>query len=77
MLNKKTFQNFNYCEEQHRHHLSNPQMILAKTLVAKFSNCHGSAGSSIAASSDTWQKVWECLIQMQVIGLSLNFKVAS
>lgn len=57
----KTFQNFNYCKEWHCHHLSHPQMILTKTLVAKFSNSHGSAGSSVTASSDTWQKVQECL----------------
>lgn len=44
-----------------------------KTGVAKFSNSHGSAGGSIAARSDTWQEVWECLIEMRVIVLSLNF----
>lgn len=65
---------FHYCEEWHFHHLSNPLMILTKTSAAKFPNFHGSAGSNITASSDTWQNIWEQLTEIQVMLLPLHFK---
>lgn len=65
-----------YCEEWHCHHLPNPQMILTKTLAPRFPTSHGSAGSSIAAGSDTWQKVWGHLTEMQVMVLFFDLQVA-